>query len=149
MNPSSSQTSNQLTLNNNVFKIYHQNIRILRNKLHELIGHLHPVLPHVICLTEHHLNMLEKTYVNIEGYTIGAQFCRVSYAKGGAIIYVHNSLQYINNDLSKYAKEKDTEICAVKTSINSLNILIITIYRAPSGNFNYFLQQLNSILQFI
>ena len=73
----------------------------------------------------------------------------MSYAKGGAIIYVHNSLQYINNDLSKYAKEKDSEICAVKTSINSLNILIITIYRAPSGNFNYFLQQLNSILQFI
>jgi hypothetical protein len=127
--------------------IYHQNIRSLRKKLHELIGHLHPILPHVICLTEHHLNILVKTFVNIEGYTIGAQFCRVSYEKGGVIIYVHNSLQYTNIDLSKYCKEKNIEICSLKLIINSLNIFIITIYRAPSGNFNYFLQQLDNILQ--
>jgi hypothetical protein len=55
-------------------------------------------------------------------------------------------LQYTNTDLSKYCKEKGFEICAVKLIINSLNILIITIYRAPSGNFNYFLQQLDNTL---
>jgi exonuclease III len=147
MNISSLQFTNQTISHNNVFKIYHQNIRSLRKKLHELIGHLHPISPHVICLNEHHLDILEKTYVNIEGYTIGAQFCRVPYGKGGAIIYVHNSLQYTNIDLSKYCKENYIEICAVKLIINSLNILIITIYRTPSGNFNYFLQQLDNILQ--
>jgi hypothetical protein len=60
MNDSSLQITNQITLNNNVFKVYHQNIKSLRQKLHELIGYLHPTLPHVICLTEHHLNILEK-----------------------------------------------------------------------------------------
>jgi hypothetical protein len=116
MNDRSLQISNQITPNNNSFKIYHQNIRSLRKKLHELIGHLHPILPHVICLTEHHLNILEKTYVNIEGYTIGAQFCMVTYEKGGVIIYVHNSLQYTNIDLSEYCKEKYIEILC--TQIN-------------------------------
>jgi hypothetical protein len=67
--------------------------------------------------------------------------------KRGAMIYVHNSLQYTNTDLSKYCKEKDIKICTVKLIINSLNILIITVYSAPSGNFNYFLQQLDNILQ--
>jgi hypothetical protein len=71
----------------------------------------------------------------------------VLYEKGGTIIYVHDSLQYTNIVLSAYCKEKDIEICAVKLFMNSLNILIITIYRAPSGNFKYFLQQLHNILQ--
>jgi len=81
MNNRSQQISNQIILNNNSFKVYHQNVRSLRKKSHELPGHLYPVLPHVMCLTEHHLNILEETYVNIEGYSIGAQFCRVLFEK--------------------------------------------------------------------
>ena len=133
MNNRSQQISNQIILNNNSFKVYHQNVRSLRKKSHELLGHLYPVLPHVMCLTEHHLNILEKTYVNIEGYSIGAQLCRVLFEKWGVIIYVHNSLQYTNIDLSEYCKEKDIEICAVKLIINSLNMFIIAIYTAPTA----------------
>jgi len=95
------------------------------------------------------LNILEKSHVNIEGYTTGAQFCRVSYEKGGVIIYAHNSLKFMNTDLSEYCKEKDIEICAVKLIINSLNMCITTIYRAPTGNFNFFLQNLDNVLQFL
>ena len=36
-------------------KIFHQNIRGLRMKSSELIGHLHRDYPHALCLTEHHL----------------------------------------------------------------------------------------------
>jgi hypothetical protein len=35
--------------------IYHQNIRGLATKLGELISHLHPHYPHILCITEHHL----------------------------------------------------------------------------------------------
>ena len=139
--------SNHNTPNNNIIKIYHQNVRSLRNKLHEFVGHLHPSLPNVICLTEHHLNILEKPHTNIEGYSIGAYFCRESYAKGGTIIYVHNKLQYMSIDLSAYCKEKDIEICAVKLFMKPPNIIITTICRSPSGNFTYFMQQLDSSLQ--
>ena len=114
-----------------------------------MLCHVYPVLPHVIGLTEHHLNILEKSHVNIEGYTTGAQFCRVSYEKGGVIIYAHNSLKFMNTDLSEYCKEKDIEICVVKLIINSLNMCITTIYRAPTGNFNFFLQNLDNVLQFL
>ena len=138
MNDRSPQNINQIKVNSDFFKIYHQNVRSLRRKTHELLNHVYPDLPHVICLMEHHLNILEKSHVNIESYTIGAQFCRALYERG-VIIYVHSSLKFTNIDLSEYCKEKDIEICAVKLNINSLTVCIIAIYRAPSGNFNYFL----------
>jgi len=146
MNDRSPQNTNQIKLNKVAFKIYHQSVRSLRKKSHELLCHVYPVLPHVICLMQHHLNILGKSHVNIEGYTIWAQFCRVSYEKRGVIIYAHNTLKFINIGLSEYCKEKDIEICVVKLIINSLNMCIITIYRAPTGNFNFFLQNLDKVL---
>jgi hypothetical protein len=87
--------------------------------------------------------------INIEGYTAGAQYCRVLHEEGGVIIYVHNNLKFTNIDLSKYCKEKDFETCAIKLTVNTLNICIITIYRSPAGNFKYFLQNLDKVLQLI
>jgi len=129
--------------------LYHQNVRSLRNKTQKLLSHLHPDLPHVTCLSEHHLIIQEICYVNLECYTIGTQFCRSIYQRSGVIIYVHNSLQFTNIDLSDYCIEKIIEICAVKINMNSLTMCIITLYRAPSGNFNHFLQRLDKVLKFL
>jgi len=98
--------------------------------------------------TEHHRNIQEKSYVNLESYTIGAQFCRTTCVRGGVIIYVHNTLKFANIDLTEYCKEKDIEISAVRLNINLLPLCILTIYRAPSGgNFAYFLQNVDSVLK--
>ena len=35
--------------------IYHQNTRGLATKTEELLSHLHPQYPHILCITEHHL----------------------------------------------------------------------------------------------
>ena len=42
--------------------------------------------------------------------------------------------------------EKDIEICALRLSLASSSFTIICIYRSPSGNFNYFLNQLETVL---
>ena len=131
------------------FKAYHQNIRSLRNKYQELLCCLYPDLPHIICLTEHHMNALEYSHINLEGYTAGVHFCRALHEKGGVIIYIHNNLEFINIDLSKYCKEKDFEACAIQLTTTYLNICIITIYRSPTGNFNYFLLNLDKVLQLL
>ena len=89
---------------------------------------MYPDFPHVICLTEHHLNIQEKSYVNLESYTIGAQFCRTTCVRGRVIIYVHNTLKFANIDLTEYCKEKDIEISAVRLNINLLPLCILTIY---------------------
>ena len=109
------QQSKKLTkLNSEFLKIYHQNIRSLRRKTHELISHVYSDVPHVICLSEHHLKSSELSFVNLECYTIGTHFSRALHEGGGVIIHVHYGLKFINFDLSEHCQEKDTEICAIK-----------------------------------
>jgi exonuclease III len=128
-------------------KIYHQNIRGLRCKTNELIGHLHPVLPQILCLTDHHVNWEELQQISINDNKLAAYFCRTSYAKGGVCTYVHKSLKVVTIDIENHCKEKDLEVCAIKLNLNSTRICIITTYRAPSGNFNFFINKLDTILR--
>jgi hypothetical protein len=88
---------------------------------------------------------LEK--VHIENYNLGAHYCRQLREKGGVAIFVHDSLSFSNIDMAQHCKEQDTEICALKLSFGTLNICVLTFYRARSGNFGSFLLKLDTILQ--
>jgi len=46
----------------------------------------------------------------------------------------------------KYCREQDIEISALKLQSNSVNICVLTIYKAPTGNVNYYTHQLDAIL---
>ena len=47
--------------------IYYQNVRRLRGKANELLSQLYPNFPHILCLSEHHMNHLElqQTFLTI------------------------------------------------------------------------------------
>jgi hypothetical protein len=75
-NKEETSTSCLKSVNNKVLKVFHQNIRGLRNKINELLCSLHPVLPHILCLTEHHMTQLELDHVHIENFKLGAKYCR-------------------------------------------------------------------------
>jgi hypothetical protein len=49
-------------------------------------------------------------------------------------------------NLNEFCKEKDLEICAAKLHLPSHEICVITIYRSPSGNYQYFIDELETIL---
>lgn len=127
--------------------IYHQNIRGLRGKTNALLCQLYPTPPHILCLSEHHMNPSELQQTFLGNYKLGASYCRTSYEKGGICIYVQESLSFVKIDLEKYCKDKDLEICAIKISFNSKSAHILAIYRAPSGNFELFISKLDSILK--
>ena len=76
--------------------------------------------------------------VLFENYKLGANYCRQQREKGGVAIFVHNSLASTNIDIVQHCKDQDIEICAVKLSFGALNICVVTLYRAPSGNFSSF-----------
>ena len=135
------------TFNKSNLKILHQNVRSLRNKTSELMAHLHPDLPHILCITEHHLNIMELNHVSFEKYTLGAQFCRTHLKKGGVVMYIHNNISFKTIDLSKFCKEKDIEICGVKLKMKDLSVCILTVYRSPGGDFSQFLLSLDGVLQ--
>ena len=60
-------------------------------------------------------------------------------------MYVHSCLNFTNIDLSAYCKEKIIEVCEVKIKTNSQFMCIIAVYIPPTGNYNYFLQQLDEV----
>jgi len=78
---------------------------------------------------------LEK--VHIENYNLGAHYCRQLCEKCGVAIFVHNSLSFSNIDNAEHCEEQDIEICALRLSFGTLNICVLTLYRAPSGNAFY------------
>jgi exonuclease III len=112
----------------------------------ELLNSLTPDYPHVMCLTEHHLKDYEINNLPVDHYTLGAKFCRLKFKNGGVCIFVHEDFEFSTISLDKYCKEKDIEVCAVKLNTHSTKLIILAIYRSPSGNFNNFLKNLDSAL---
>jgi hypothetical protein len=94
---------------------------------------------------ERHLNASEIELTYLPSYILGANFCREKLKNGGACIYIHEDLKFIMNKVQTYAKEQDLEIAAVRINLNHVKLIIITVYRAPVGDFDYFLGKLDYI----
>jgi hypothetical protein len=133
-----------------VLVIFHQNIRGLNiNKFGELLISSSPISLHVIWLTEHHLCDNTIDTINFAKYNLGAKFCRNTFKKGGVCMLVNETVQYMNINLEHFCKEKDLEACAVKLHLLYHEICIITIYKSPSGNLQYFLHKIHEILNML
>jgi hypothetical protein len=91
----------------NSLTIFHQNIRGLQSKTNELISSLHPELPHVLCLTELHLNYDNLHCTYIEHYNYGAAYCRKNFKLGGSCVFVHENQTFLEVNLSAFCKEKE------------------------------------------
>jgi hypothetical protein len=115
--------------------IFHQNICGLKEKKDKLY------------FSEHHLKQIELEHTNLEGYKLGAAYCRKSLLKRWVCIFVHKKYNYSNVDLGNYCKEQNIEACALKLELTALNIYVVTVYRAPWGNFSSFLNGLASIIK--
>lgn len=87
--------------------------------------------------------------IALMNYNLGAKVCRNSFKNGRVYIFIHESIQFINVSLIKFCKQKDLEIYAVKLHLSVYTICIVAIYRSPSGNFQYFLNNFETILNSI
>ena len=128
------------------FVTFHQNIRGLTHKTDELLISLSDINPQFLCVTEHHLLPDEINSVHLWQYNLGTYFCRKLYKQGGVSIFVLKNIQFQKIDLNQYVKEKDFEVCALNLRVASTNLLIICLYRSPTGDYTYFLNQLELVL---
>ena len=127
--------------------LFHQNIRGLNNsKIEELSIQWTTLLPHILCITEHHLKDSELNKLHIDHYTLGASYCRQSRTHGGVSIFVHNSISFHSINLNKICNDHDFEACAIKLLISSNNYTILCICRPPTGNYTTFLSHLELTL---
>ena len=132
--------------NSQLVKIYHQKIRSLRYKMSELLCHLSNNLPHILCITEHHLTHAELTFLHVDSYVLRSSYCRKVKSKGGVCIFIHNNLKFTSIDIEEHCAEQDFEACAVHLNTKHGAICIVAIYRSPQGNFNKFIANLDIIM---
>ena len=132
---------------NQTINIFHQNIRSLRNKTNELLCCIQDDPPHILCLTEHHLQYGELASSHIENYSLGAYYCRNTKHKGGVCIFIQKSIPFTCLDIGNYCIDQDIEVCGIQLNHACDKLCILTVYRSPSGNFSNFLIKLDSVLQ--
>jgi exonuclease III len=126
--------------------IYNQNIQGSKSKLNEFMITLSEIKPHVICISEHHLNNSYLNMSHIPSYRLGANYCRTTLKCGGTCIFVHEDVHFSNINLSEHCMERDLEITALKVTFKKKSFIILCLYRAPSGDLEYFLDHLEEIL---
>jgi hypothetical protein len=97
------------------------NICGLTGKADELLSSMSPNPPHILCFSEHHLNKFELDQINVDGYRLGAAYCRQAVKRDSVCIFVQNNLNHTNINLGKYCQ--DIEVCVIKTKINFLQCL--------------------------
>jgi len=131
------------------FLIFHQNIRGLKGKTEEILNNIATNQPHVLCFMEHHLESHQLDCIQLQSYRLVAKFCRITHRYGGVCIYVHESLQSSNLEVLTYCKEKDLEVCSVRLYLPTCTICIVNLYRSPLGNFDYFVKELEILLNMV
>jgi hypothetical protein len=97
--------------------IFHQNIRGLRNKTNEILCHFGSESLHFLYLAEYHLSGLEIHTIHIDGYTLGAYYCRNQWQKRGVCIFVKNVINYLVLNVENCSTDKDFEVCAIQLNI--------------------------------
>jgi exonuclease III len=126
--------------------IIHQNIRGIMNKVDEFLISVNDIAPQIICLTEHHAMSDEIEYINFNQYKLSTFFCRRYFKQGGVCILVKSNIQTDTIKFHQFNKEKDFESCCLKFQFLTKSYIVVCMYRSPTGNFSYFLEQLELLL---
>jgi hypothetical protein len=81
-----------------VLRIYYQNICGLGSKSNDLLVSLFQNLPHILCLTEHHLRQFQLQHITMDDYILGDAFSGQSFQKdgggGGGVCIYKNSYHF-------------------------------------------------------
>jgi exonuclease III len=120
------------------FTIYHQNIQGLKSKVNEFMLTLLPETPHLICFSEHHLQKEEISNIHIPEYKLASTYSRSNLKCGGVCIFIQENIKFSDINLSKFNKDQDLEISAVKLKIINKNIIVFCMYRSPIGDLDSF-----------
>jgi exonuclease III len=105
------------------------------------------IRPDILCLSEHHMVEQDLLYLSINGYQLGPSFCWKILPRGDVCIFVKKDTRFNKIDISHHCKEQDLEMRTFKLVTKTANLIILSMYRALSGDINEFLKRLDAILK--
>jgi len=137
-----------LKRNQSLIKVFHQNCQCATNKLDLLQLVCTELGPNFVVVSEHGFNEESSKYFNIETYNLGNIFCRKNHKFGGVAIFVKNTITYEKVPLN-VCSEKDFEVTAIQFRSENEKIILVGLYRSPTGNINVFFENLEILLQLL
>jgi exonuclease III len=81
--------------------------------------------------------------IYIPKYKLGAGYGRKKFTNGGVCIFLQEDLNFTTINLQKYCKERNIEIVAIQLKLNGNKVIILSIYRAPVRDYDYFLNKVD------
>jgi hypothetical protein len=91
----------------------------------------------------------ELLQLNLPGNLLVSSFSRKHLQRGGLCIFARKDLKVNKTITLQYYKEKDLEICAAELNTEASKFMIISLYRAPTGDFSGFIKNLDETEIFI
>jgi exonuclease III len=80
--------------------------------------------PHILCLSEHHMEEQELLHLTLSGYKLGSSFSRKHLHRGGVCIFVRKDLNVNKTDILQNCRKKDLEICAVELETGASKLIV-------------------------
>lgn len=100
-----------------------------------------------LCLTEHWKTEEQLIRTGISDFKLASWFCRGEGQHGGSAIYIKESLKFKKmNNINKLSVRNDFECAAIECVVNGKKVIILCIYRPPSGNKDVFYSKLECML---
>ena len=126
----------------------HQNIQGLGNKIEKLQVVLSEINSSIVVLSEHWQSSDQIKLINLENYLLCSSFCRNKNKHGGVSIFVNSNLK--SADLPQIKEKSIVNVIECSAiDILSINVVIIALYRPPSGDFYLFIDVLGDILSIV
>lgn len=101
----------------------------------------------VLCVSEHWKSEDQICHLAIEDFKLVSKFCRKEGQHGGSAVYVRRNVRCkVRTKLSNLSVSGVFECAAVEVKLRKADIIIVTVYRPPTGDIGIFLDKIEQLL---
>lgn len=130
------------------YLIANLNVQSLKNKLDIFSDYVNDRGVDVCCISEHWASNETLQRMNVDNYVLGDSYSRQSSNHGGVAVLVRRQIKHIYiEDVKMLSIEGNIEVSAIKL-IND-DMIVVAVYRPPSGNADIFFSQMSQCLDVI
>jgi exonuclease III len=97
--------------------------------------------------TDHHLSKQPLSLTNLENYSLGSSYSHILNQGGSVCFYIRTDIEYTTLVVSQNCIEKYIELWVAQINSKYCHIVIICIYRSPTGKYSQFLSFLDATLK--
>lgn len=105
----------------------------------------------IFCVSEHWCSVDQKRSLVVNGYLVASIYCRSNFKNGGSCILVKESAKYeVISSVCDLSIDKHFECACIRYHITDFDyVIILSLYKSPSGNVDIFMDRLNIALDIL